>query len=256
MTDSTYTPEDDKTLKGSDVNYSTVRLATSATNILTAVIMGQYADLYGYYINRRAQVYDTSDLVTELVSVVKLRIHCDSVLIDGSDFTVVIQKDTGNCPSNPIVLGDYDQSKYSGSGGSKVASTFSSGVDPEGWNDITLDPTWVTTNGLTRLIIRSSRDINGNAPAEDPAYERIQLSLNPEPQLIVTHTPLPSEWRAHGGSDEDELVKAEREYQEYASKNLNKFKSSAGLFELPYQAPTKPRKIAGEEWRRLRFKKY
>jgi hypothetical protein len=229
-------------------DYAATQAATSADAVGTHTFyIGQYKSYGGLYgIERYAQIYDTSDLVTEIVSAVKLRIHCSAINIIGSDFDVVIQRNpTQTYPSIPIVVGDYNKNNYSGNGGSKTASAFSYGTDPEGWNDITLDPTWIIKNGYTRLMLRSSRDIDADTPTD------LEDLVVDSPELLVTHTPAPSTWRPHGGSDEDELVKAEREYQEYARKNLNRFKSSVGLFELPL----KPRTVDGE-WRRLRYKKY
>jgi hypothetical protein len=57
--------------------------------------------------------------------------------------------------------GDYNKNYYSGNGGTLNTARFTSGYNTIPLNNLN----WINTTGMTKLCLRSSRDINGNAPA-------------------------------------------------------------------------------------------
>lgn len=87
------------------------------------------------------------------------------------DFNVTIQNGMPNSPHMPLEARDYYYCNYSGSGGSKNTSTM--------WGhqfeyiNINLNSTglgWINKTGYTKLLLRSSRDINSRAPVDEGEY--------------------------------------------------------------------------------------
>lgn len=77
-----------------------------------------------------------------------------------TDFTLTIQNGQPTYPHNPLLFGDYNKSYYSGNGGGLSTTSFVNGR-----NNITLtNHSWIQKGGLTKLCLRSSRDINGTSP--------------------------------------------------------------------------------------------
>jgi len=183
---------DEQELRGSGAVYATIRNLADASLMGENPNLGQYLTGGNYQIYRRALIFDTSALGAVTVTAAKIRIHCYDIDIAGTDFDVVVQRDsTKACPSNPIVSTDYDRTKYNQTGNSKAASTFDVGLDPAGWNEIDVDPSWVNTSTVTGLMLRSSRDISGNAPANQPANELLFLTIGEglvKSELVVTYT--------------------------------------------------------------------
>jgi len=103
------------------------------------------------------------------------------------DDYVVIQDGQPTYPHNPLVSGDYDRTHYSGDGG-KIH--FSDCTEDE-YNSITLNTdgiSWLNKTGITKLCLRSEKDINGTAPA---GAENVQIYaredyISRHPRLIIT----------------------------------------------------------------------
>jgi hypothetical protein len=77
-----------------------------------------------------------------------------------TDFDITIQNGQPTYPHDPLQSGDYNQNYYSGNGGTYNTSGFHNG-----YNNMTVtNLTWITKGGMTKLCLRSSRDINSKTP--------------------------------------------------------------------------------------------
>jgi hypothetical protein len=86
----------------------------------------------------------------------------------------MIQNGQPTYPHDPVVVGDFSKAFYSGDGGS-VAS---SGVLGGNWTKIDLNATGLTwiqkgAGNKTKLCVRISRDIAGEAPPTTPYQEGV-----------------------------------------------------------------------------------
>ncbi len=102
-----------------------------------------------------------------------------------TDFDITIQNGQPTYPHNPLQTSDYSKSLYSGNGGSLNTSRFSSGYNAIQLNDLT----WINKTGITKLCIRSSRDISGTAPTGNEyvnVYSNEFLGMNP-PRLVINY---------------------------------------------------------------------
>ncbi len=104
------------------------------------------------------------------------------------DFNVVIQNGQPEFPHDPIVVSDYCKAFYSGNGGSILASE----LPIEEFGDIPLSKEgieWINLGGYTKLMLRSSRDIEGIEPNKAENEERIQIWTDNgneyDPRLII-----------------------------------------------------------------------
>jgi len=180
--------------------YLSARNAVSAIDVFhypTRATVGQlqYSEVYDstYNIMRLALIFNTSSIPEgAIITAVRLNIYCTVV---GSDvaYNVVIQNGQPTYPSVPLVAGDFDQAHYSGDGGSRSASDFHNST----WGYIDFNETgmgWINKGGVTKLLLRSSRDIASQAPtyvSETVFPERIRFYLNQSsyiPYLSVTYT--------------------------------------------------------------------
>lgn len=143
--------------------YATVRDAIAAT---IGCDPGQqdlyYGGVHHYSIGRWAFWAHTEAVASgTTVSSAKLWFWCAAKNDTVGGFALTLQNGQPTYPHNPIVLGDYRRTHYAGSGGSIATSAIVVGA----WNSIALnDVSWITKGGDTKLILRSSRDINGNVP--------------------------------------------------------------------------------------------
>lgn len=104
-----------------------------------------------------------------------------------TDFNIVLQNGMPTYPHVPLQTGDYNKNHYSGNGGSLNTVNFVNGR-----NNITLtNLSWINASGLTKLCLRSSRDISGTAPTGTEyviVYSREKTGfIDYNPQLIITY---------------------------------------------------------------------
>jgi len=104
-------------------------------------------------------------------------------------------------PHDPLQVGDYNKSNYSGVGGVLSTDDFSI----TSYNYLTLTATgrgWINKTGMTKLCLRADTEIAGTTPT---SYEIIQIysgnqgNPNRKPILQVTYTSETEE-----GEDEEE----------------------------------------------------
>ena len=179
-------------------NYTSARNAAigqfSSTGEGLYVGQGSY-----FYVYRTCLYFDTS-ILPDNASITAATL---SFYIVGNysttDFNVTIQNGQPTYPHIPLEAGDYDQTHYSGDGGSRNTSEITS---LEYWN-ITLNNdgmSWVDVDSSTKLCLRSSRDI----AATTPTGNEFLLSYSVEqgeayaPKLYVTYETEGYVYTVHG----------------------------------------------------------
>jgi hypothetical protein len=145
------------------IDYNWVRTTASASNVYGSGVMIACGQAKGYAIYRGYVYFDTSAIPDSAVissAILSLRGYND---YSTTNFNVVVQNGQPTYPHDPLVVGDYDYTKYSGTG-----SSFSTaGYSTAGYNNISLTAeglTFLSVTGTTKLCIKSSRDIAGNTP--------------------------------------------------------------------------------------------
>jgi hypothetical protein len=175
--------------------YSTVQSASSGTvdSSGTYITIGQrYISLTPgiYYIYRGFVFFNTSVLPSNA--------YLDSAVLSlykkddysSTDFTITIQNGQPTYSHNPLQAGDYAKSHYAGNGGGLNTINFVNGR-----NSITLtNVSWVNTTGITKLCLRSSKDISGTTPTGSEyvnVYSAEAADPDPDfptdPELIITY---------------------------------------------------------------------
>ena len=178
----------DGEVKKSNAVYNTAWIAAIADTAFSGgtVPLGQRL---GFDIWRCFLYFDTSALpggATILSATLRLYGSADN---SAADFLITIQTGSGGHPEDPLVVGDYDKSFYSGDGGSLTTV----GFNLAGYNDIALNATgrsWINTTGTTEFGIRSSEDIAGSQPAGDEwlqFYTNDWVGVDKDPQLVITY---------------------------------------------------------------------
>ena len=113
-----------------------------------------------YYVHRFGVGWDTG-IITPGAKIIEARITLKVISFKlGPGFDLVVQNGMPTYPHIPRVKSDYNEGYYSGNGGSAPASTASEIVihlNSEGLN-------WINAGGITKFMIRSSRDIDGLVP--------------------------------------------------------------------------------------------
>jgi len=106
-------------------------------------------------------------------------------------FNLIIQNGQPTYPHIPMKNGDYYYNYYTGNGGS-ISSSEISGTEYSAHNvTLTSDGLqWINKEGVTKLCLRTSRDINKNKPSDNEyiliySYEK---GSNYAPKLIVTYS--------------------------------------------------------------------
>lgn len=148
-----------------------------------------------YRIGRSAFFFNVSLPDGAIISSATLSFHGAGTLdTDSGHFDIVVQNGQPTYPHDPLVVGDYDKSHYSGDGGSINSADW----NINDWNDITLNAdgrSWIGTEGTTKFLIRSSTDIAGTAPGtvefNDVTVDTMEEGFD-VPKLTVVYTVPPS----------------------------------------------------------------
>ncbi len=185
-----YSSSSDDTLTKSSTSYSTAHNATTGT-VFGGLIIGQRIVSTTKYIYRGFVFFDTSSIpsnATITSATLSLYGYVDT---SGQDFNITIQNGQPTYPHDPLEVGDYLYSQYSGSGGTFDTSGFITG----GYNDIALSVdglSWIQigAGAQTKLALVSSRDISSLTPSTG---EYIQVfatgqQVNGDPRLVVNYT--------------------------------------------------------------------
>jgi hypothetical protein len=188
-----YSTASDGYLYNSSTNYNTVRTASTGTinSSGTTFMIGQKkASTFPsptYYIYRGFLFFNTTMLPSNAYienASLNLYKYSDS---SSTDFLITVQNGQPTYPHNPLQTGDYNKNHYSGNGGALNTSGFTNG-----YNTIYLNSdgrSWLNRTGLTKLCLRSNRDINGNTPTgnEYISVHSSELGGGRQPKLIITY---------------------------------------------------------------------
>ena len=179
--------------------YATLWGASSGTYVFASddnLAIGQYPS---YWLYRTFVFFDTSIIPddTNIISA-KLSLYGE---YDGSatNFNITIQNGQPNHPNIPIQLGDYDKTFYSGNGG--YLSTV--GFSTSSYNNITLNTdgkSWISLSGVTKLCLRSSREISGTTPTNEEYIQDYSAEKGSvyAPKLYVTYETEGYRYVVHG----------------------------------------------------------
>jgi len=196
--DTFYSSADDGTLYHTNSSYPTARNNTNGwiNDSSTLINIGQDKLLTLYTITRGCIFFDTSTIGSLTITSATLSLYGSDDFSE-QDFNITVQNGQPTYPHLPLVAGDYDRTHYSGNGGELNTSSFVVGA----WNDIEITELgWINKTGTTKFILRSNREISGDAVpgiyvedvniySGDSAYA---------PQLIVTYA-----YTFYGLYDED-----------------------------------------------------
>jgi hypothetical protein len=182
-----YSVSNDGYIYNSGFVYSTVQSASSGTVDSSSIYItiGQKRGVGPtYYVYRGFVLFNTSALPSNA--------YLDDATLSlykkddysATDFDITIQNGQPTYPHNPMQTGDYYRGYYSGNGGSLNTSRFTSGYNAIPLNNLS----WINTTGVTKLCLRSSRDINGNAPTGNE-YINVYSSNAFEPGGGITYKP-------------------------------------------------------------------
>lgn len=176
--------------------YKDVHDAASGTVVDTSenIYIGQtYNGMSGVYTIYRGFVFfDTSALPDNaIITEATLSVYGYQDFSTGSDFSLTIQNGQPDYPNDPLKGSDYNYQNYQGDGGSLSTSDYKTTV----YNDISLNSTglsWINTTGVTKLCLRSSRDIGENSPTFGGPNEYVIVYASEkgrgyEPKLTITY---------------------------------------------------------------------
>jgi len=121
-------------------------------------------DFGSFSIYRGFMFFDTSALSDNtIIKEATLAINGNPSQFLAQDFNIVIQNGQPDYPHIPLESSDYDRTRYHGNGGSINTAD----LTPGSYNNINLNSdgkTWINKQGITKLCLRSDRDINGIPP--------------------------------------------------------------------------------------------
>jgi hypothetical protein len=186
-----YSLSSDGYIYNSGSSYSTVQSASTGTvdSSSSYLTIGQKKIALGptYYIYRGFVLFNTSALPSNA--------YLDNATLSiykkddysTTDFNITIQNGQPTYPRNPMQSSDYNKNYYSGNGGTLDTSRFTSGYNAIPLNNLC----WINTTGITKLCLRSSRDISGTTPTGNEyinVYSKDYLGGNNyQPKLIIAY---------------------------------------------------------------------
>lgn len=182
-------------LYGTGANYSTVRLGDGGYNTSYEYI-GQELQSTTYFIYRGFMLFNTSTLPDDaIITSANLTFAQRGPGWPTHNFSIVLQSGMPSYPHIPILNTDFNQSYYSGNGGSYNTSDPTWGVN-HAYHNISLTEEglgWINISGYTNFCLRSDKDIDGIAPSPAPSNDYVSLhyhydSDSPAPYLVVTYT--------------------------------------------------------------------
>ena len=184
-----YSISSDGYIYKSGLSYSTVQSASTGTvdNSSSYLTIGQKKVALGpiYYVYRGFVFFNTSTLPSNA--------YLDNATLSlykkddysTTDFNITIQNGQPTYPRNPMQSADYNKSYYSGNGGTLSTSGFTSGYNAIPMNNLS----WINQTGITKLCLRSSRDISGTAPTGNE-YVNVysnEFIFSYPPKLVINY---------------------------------------------------------------------
>jgi len=167
-----YCDDSDGYIYKKSTSYSTARNSLKGTvnDDGTAIYIGQryqpgIPDNY-YYVYRGFLFFDTSP-IPNVANITNANLTIYKYLDNSNkDFSITIQNGQPDSPHKPLLAEDYYYGNYSGDGGSLHTSDFGSGANIISFNES--GRSWINKSDITKLCLRSSRDINNQAPSTGP----------------------------------------------------------------------------------------
>ena len=187
------------------VDARTSNVATAGySDSMTSRVGQRYYGAVQYRVDRSFPYFDTSILPDNITITSVVLGLCIQGNYSTTDFNVTIQNGQPSHPDTPFTLYDYNYLYYSGDGGSRNTSSITS---LDYWN-ITLSATglsWIQVDGMTKLCLRSSKDIAGVAPTGDEyiTFWSAEQGLAYSPKLYVTYEAEGYHYVVHGPYLED-----------------------------------------------------
>ncbi len=199
VTETFYSSASDGFLLGLSSSYATAHNLSSASQVYPSwyIYVGQAWDGSSFQIYRTGLFFDTSSLPSDAsIESAKISLYYPSSSWDNStvDFNLTVVDGSGL--SQPLELSNYGYLlSQTTSGGMRSTS----GLPSSGYVDIDLNSTglaWISKTGITKLGLRSSRDIysqSPNSPAgeqylEYVAFYDIDNGGEYPPKLTITYT--------------------------------------------------------------------
>ena len=172
------------------------------------ILIGQiYSSSYAIY---RAFLHFDTSIIPEDANITSVTLSIYIVTVQTSvSFNVTLQNGQPTYPHMPLQSGDYNHYYYLGNGGSRSTSEISG----EGYWNITLNQngiSWINKEGYTKLCLRSSREINSQAPSEAEyiiIYSKDQ-GLDYCPKLIVEYSCEGYKYVFYGPYNEEDGLRA------------------------------------------------
>ncbi len=185
-----YSTSNDGYIYKSGSTYSTVQGASTGTinGPGTYITIGQWKTGLPatYYIYRGFVFFNTSALPSNA--------YLDNATLSlykkddysTTDFDITIQNGQPTYPHNPMQTGDYAKGHYSGNGGTLNTGSFTSGYNAIRLNNLN----WINKTGITKLCLRSSRDISGTTPTGSEyinVYSYEYAGIGCQPKLVINY---------------------------------------------------------------------
>ena len=189
-----YTSTSDGYLSASDSEYNTVWSAKEGTvsDTDTDIAIGQTgttSEPENYSIYRGFLFFNTSSLPSNAIIDNATLALCKKDDFSTTDFAITVQNGQPTYPHDPLESGDYaKENYYSEESDSLATADFKDGI-----NEIMLtNLNWINRSSMTKLCLRSSRDINGTQPTGDEyvtiySADTTQEPQNYVPRLIITY---------------------------------------------------------------------
>ena len=178
----------------------------SVWDTLYFICGGQIYSDEEYYVYRGFLFFDTSSIPdTATITSVKLSIK---VAFDESatDFNLTIQNGQPTYPHMPLQDSDFYYIHYQGNGGQLDTSTITEGQ----WYNITFTSealNWINKEGITKLCLRSSRDIDSIPPTGNEAISIYSSESDYPPKLYVEYSYEGAEYIFYGPFNEETGLK-------------------------------------------------
>ena len=181
-----YTNTSDGYLSDSDSDYDTVWPAKEGTvsDSEGFIAIGQTtptAEPVNYSIYRGFLFFNTSSLPSNaIIDNATLNFYKKDDY-STTDFVITVQNGQPNYPHDTLESVDYDKENYGGEGGGLNTTIFKDGT-----NEITLmNLSWINKSSMTKLRLRSSRDINGTQPTGNEYVTIYSADITEETQFCM-----------------------------------------------------------------------
>lgn len=188
-----YSDEEDAFWMNVDSDYDSCRESDGSSSFLVnnepIGIVGQDgSEESEFYIARLALIFDTSEIPTDAtITKSVLNLFCTGEMYPNNHFDIVVQNGMPDYPHIPVEVNDYNMVHYSGNGGSINTED----CIIEDYNNIELNAdgrSWINKGGMTKFMLRSSKDINGEAPTTMDIISVWLSEGDEKPKLYIEYT--------------------------------------------------------------------